>query len=233
VNNSPLFQQPVSTSESELWLAANEIARHQPSGTITFSVNEYSFRVPIGDYSLQLDYRIHAALRLLSDTKSLLLFRRAIKWRIDEVSGRPLDVVLRAMGFVASDGAFQLVARNIDLAYSLVYLTNRWGSSEDGLYIIPQDKPDTFLYVPGSPESLFCSCRTLDRHHECVDVLRRNNVPAFGLHVMNPLQEPLYQDISVGSGVVRVDRRTGKPIGPGSPESILSPEYLPPPYDAS
>jgi hypothetical protein len=186
------------------------------------------FRIPIGDYRLQLDYRIHAALSLLSVQESVLLCPRKLAWRISQIQERPLAAILSSIGL--SDGEYALRVSYMDFALveAIVYLVNRWGTSKDSLYVIPENKPSQFLYCPGSRESVFVQNRTLTIHNSAVDYLRSKSIPAYGPHVVDPIPEPTYQDIVIGASIVRVDRSTGKPIGPGSDESVLLPEYLRP-----
>ena len=214
--------------EFEGWLCLNHVQYNRDEPMIAFVGEEYTFRVPIGDYRLQLDYRLNAALSLLPQDMRLLLLRRNLRWDLKEHNQRPLDTVLCAFKILPVEGVLRLSSSDRQLAIAMSYLTNRWGRSGDSLYVLPETNPQVMLYVPGSPESLFVTARTLEAHEHSVNTLKQRGVPAYGKHVTDPMPLPSYQDIQLGSSVVAVEPSTGKPIGAGGDESTLLREFLPP-----
>ena len=213
----------------EKWMSDSKLRYIEESRTLTYRETEFLFRIPIGDYRLQLDYRFSSAIQLVA-TGNLLLCRKTLDWRFES---RPLDAVLKAIGIVPGSGVLRFSDDDRQLAFSILYLTNRWGSCDDSIYLVSESCPNLLLFAPGSPESLFVICPTLSDHQRYVEHLRKKNIPAYGPYVDDPLDEPVYENIvidSFGSGksIVMVDPNTGKPIGPGSAESELLPEFLPP-----
>jgi hypothetical protein len=212
------------------WISVNRLRYNPEQLLFSFPDEEYIFRIPIGDYRLQLDYRIDAAITLLPQDSDLLLFRKSLRWSTTERQQRPLEAVLHAFNVLPHEGILRLSTSERQLAFAFAYLTNRWGMACDSLYMVSHDDPQVMLFVPGSPESLFVVARTSETHHQCVNNLKNRGVPAYGKYVREPIPQPTYEDIQLGSSRITVDPGTGKPIGPGSDESVLSPDFLPPGY---
>lgn len=225
--------QSVSTFETisprrfREWLREQAITENQQDGNLSFSPDEYMFRVPIGDYRLQLDYRLSAAFSLLPLDCSLILHRRGRTWGTSVAQSHSLETLLRGLGVLSHEGALLARPQARGLVYCLAYLTNRWGRGFDSLYLIPDRGPQQMLYCPGSPESIFVMTPSRSLHDHYVERFRNQSIPVYGPAIPVPLSPPIYEDIRIGDAVVRVDPSTGKPIGPGSEEASLDPAFLP------
>ncbi len=216
---------PISTFQE--WLSNNSIQIDNTSKEIAFS-QEFMFRIPIGDYHLQLDYRIDKLFELIPNTPHFVC-TKDLKWNFHTIGVNPkLEAILEGIGVVEGEHILHFEPDETSLVKALVYLTNRWGCSSNSLYVFPKNNPMVMFFVPGSPESVFVISSSQVDHDKYVDDLKQCDVPAFGPFVKSPIPLPVYHSFEVGSGVVTVDPDTGKLMGAGSPESALDPIYLPP-----
>jgi hypothetical protein len=188
-----------------------------------FSPEGWSFRIPISDFQLQLDYRLNRAFALLPAASPLWVWWAQERWNGYQSETNPYHAVLRRMGFVDLTNVLFLEVSERPLALALSYLTNRWGRSGESLCILAEALPDLMLYFPTSPVSVFAFCRGQTVHDRAVEALVQANVPAYGPHIAEPLAEPTYEGFTHGEKLIQVDRETGRIVGPGSEESVILP----------
>jgi hypothetical protein len=222
-----LMLESISHKELQLWMSTHSLRYDEQDLDYRFAeVDETAFRIPIGDYLLQLDYRISAILDLLPDQEPIIVFPRSLKWDFSD-NRSPLGAVLRS--FIPLDSiAVRALPGERKLVFATTYMTNRWGRSSNSIYIASESSPRLLVYAPGSPESVFVMSHDLEIHDASVTTLNKRGIPAYGRYIVHPIPEPIYKDIEINGLKVGVDQLTGKPIGIGSNESILLPEYLPP-----
>ncbi|HET6247921.1 MAG TPA: hypothetical protein VFE47_09505 [Tepidisphaeraceae bacterium] len=206
-----------------------------PPGEPRFKM-DFPFRVPIGDFELQLDFRIKHIFDLLNWKSGVWVLKRT-PW--DFGSGASMGLqrdMLRAIhqsiGIPNHARVFSCTPDERPLVQALAYLTNRWTSDlPESLYVISRESPDYIVFCCGHPESIFVQARDRALHDAAVARLRDKKVPAFGPLIPSPyLQEPYKGHVWMGK-ILAVDEKTGKAIGAGSAESTLKPEFREPMQD--
>jgi hypothetical protein len=218
----------IDLSEFKNWAHSNNL---QLEPNIFEFRQDAVFRIPIGDYLLQLDYRIEKALNLFQFDSRIYVCNRRLNWNLQHFAGGDKECkyvsLLKTLGFSAGVHVLRFGEAERRLVEGVLYLINRANNSALSVWAVCENNP-RIIFSFSSPESVWAYCRDRLTHDEACETLMAQNIPVYGPHVRNPIPEPVYSEIVDGKLRVTVDPKTGRPIGPGSAESVIRPEFLPP-----
>lgn len=211
----------LSRAEYEAWKASVNLP-HDYEILDDFLPNEFVFRIPIGDYKLQLDYRIKGILDIVKlHSNNMYIFSKC-PYEAIHYNNKSLTKLVECIS--ASNRPF--ITSELDTAFIVAYMYNRWAVSGEGVFISTSDG-QIVIYQPGNSSTLFVKCKSRERHDQIIEELKAFKIPAIGPHIADPLEYIIYEDIAYLGVNAKVNRSTGKVEGHGSEISVLKKCFLP------